>query len=155
MDTDRRDSIRASLRRLVEAQAVTMEVLERTYSLLSEELALDPLEWLNRPAAPDPPPDDLRPVIDASRFTVTFRGRSCCLGNTLAFRFLSRLADRPGRFVSHQSLFEDVWEGQRSADAVRNIVRLLRKKLRQAKLDELADAIDGSEHGHYALRLAE
>ena len=155
MDTDRRDSIRASLRRLVEAQAVTMEVLERTYSLLSEELALDPLDGLNRPATTDPPRGLSRPVMDPSRFTVTFHGRTCRLGNTLAFRFLTELAERPGRFVSHQSLFEDVWDGQRSTDAVRNVVRHLRKKLRRADLDELADAIDGSEPGHYALRITE
>jgi DNA-binding response OmpR family regulator len=94
-------------------------------------------------------------VIDPSRFTISFRGRTCCLGNTMAFRFLVRLAERPGRYVSHQNLFEDVWDGQRSADAVRSVVRTLRQKLRQADLGELADAIDGSEPGHYALRLPE
>ena len=155
MNTDRRDSIRDSLRRLAEAHTVTLEVMERTYTLLCEELSLNPQECLNRPAATEPPADHPHPVIDPSRFTVTFRGRTCALGNTMAFRFLARLAERPNRYVSHQHLYEDVWDGQRSADAVRSVVRTLRQKLRQAHLGELADAIDGSEPGHYALRLSE
>ncbi len=155
MNTDRRDTIRASLRCLVEAHAATMKVMERTYALLCEELALNPQECFSHPAAAEPPADALHPVIDPCRFTVSFRGRTCFLGNTMAFRFLARLAERPGRYVPHRSLFEDVWDGQRSADAVRSVVRFLRQKLRLADLGELADAIDGSERGHYALRLPE
>ena len=155
MNTDRRDSIRNALRLLAEAHVATMDVLERTYALLCEELALDPQECLSRGAVHDPPATHPQPVLDSSRFTVSFRGRTCCLGNTMAFRFLAKLAERPNRYVSHQSLFEDVWDGNRSADAVRGVVRSLRQKLRQADLGELADAIDGSEPGHYALRLPE
>jgi DNA-binding response OmpR family regulator len=155
MNTDRRDSIRDSLRRLAEAHAATMEVMERTYELLCEELALDPQECLSRPAALDPPADHTHPVIDRSRFTVSFRGRTCCLGNTMPFRFLARLVEGLNCYVSHQDLFEDVWDGQRSADAVRSVVRTLRQKLRQEGLAELAAAIDGTQPGHYALRLSE
>lgn len=52
MNTDRRDSIRDSLRRLAESHAATMQVMERTYALLCEEFALDPGECLSR----QPPP---------------------------------------------------------------------------------------------------
>ena len=61
MNTDRRDSIRDSLRCLAEAHAATMEVLEQTYTLLCAELALDPQECLSRPAAPEPPADHPHP----------------------------------------------------------------------------------------------
>jgi hypothetical protein len=100
MNTDRRDSIRTSLRCLSEAHATTLKVMELTYALLCEELALNPQECFSRPATAEPPPDHLRPVIGQSRFTVSFRGRTCCLGITMSFRFLARLAERPGRYDS-------------------------------------------------------
>jgi DNA-binding response OmpR family regulator len=153
MNADRRDSIRDSLRRLAEAHAATMEVMERTYALLCEELALDPQECLNRPTDPELPPDHPRPVIDRSRFTVSFHGRTCRLGNTIPFRFLVRLAERPNRYAAHEHLIDEVWGGECSDDALRSVVKNLRRRLRAAGLGELADAIDGSEPGHYALRL--
>ena len=155
MNTDRRDSIRDSLRCLAEAHAATMDVLEQTYTLLCAELALDPQECLSRPAAPEPPADHPHPVIDRSRFTVSFRGRSCRLGNTIPFRFLARLAETPEQYVTHQDLIDDVWDGVCSDDALRSVVKHLRRRLRAAGLGELARAIDGQTPGHYALRFGQ
>lgn len=137
MNTDRRDSIRASLRCLAEAHAATMEVMERTYALLCAEFALDPQECLRRPAAPEPPTDHPHPVIDRSRFTVSFRGHSCRLGNTIPFRFLARLAQTPELYVIHQALIDDLWDGVCSDDALRSVVKHLRRRLRAAGLGEL------------------
>jgi DNA-binding response OmpR family regulator len=154
MNTDRRESIRDSLCRLAEAHAAALQVMERTYTLLCEELALDPLDYFEpRRAESLPPASTAGPVIDRSRFSVSFRGHTCRLGNTLSFRFFARLVARPNCYVSHQELFEDVWDGPRSADAVRSVVKTLRQKLRDAGLGELATAIDGAVPGHYTLRL--
>lgn len=150
MNTDRRDSIRDSLRCLAEAHAATMEVMERTCALLCAELALDPQECLRRPTAPEPPADHPHPVIDRSRFVVTFRGHSCRLGNTIPF--LARLAETPDQYVTHQDLIDDVWDGVCSDDALRSVVKHLRRRLRAAGLGELAEAINGLTPGHYALQ---
>jgi DNA-binding response OmpR family regulator len=153
MKTDRRDSIRDSLRRLVEAHEAAMRLLERSYQLLCEEFAPDLAECLGTPAPRDQIDDHFRPVIDPSRFTVTFRGRACRLGNTIPFRFLARLAETPERYVPHQQLIDDLWDGVCSDDALRSVVKNLRRRLRDAGLGELADAIDGLTPGHYALVL--
>ncbi len=155
MNTDRRDSIRDSLRCLAEAHAATMEVLARTYALLCAELALDPQACRRPPATPEPPADHPHPVIDRSRFTVSFPARSCRLGNTLPFRFLARLAETPERYVTHQDLIDDVWDGVCSDDALRSVVNHLRRRLRAAGLGALADAINGLTPGHYALRFGQ
>ena len=81
-------------------------------------------------------------------------GRTCFLGNSLHFRLLGRLAQRPNSYFSYEDLFARVWDGGvRSDDAVRSVVKRLRRALRRAGLGDLAKAIDGSVPGHYALKL--
>lgn len=92
-------------------------------------------------------------LFDAEMFTITFQGKSCFLGNTLPFRFFVRLARRPNTYVTYEDLLEDVWEGVRTDDAIRSVVKTLRSKLRDARMGALADAIDGSVPGHYGLKL--
>jgi len=129
--------------------------MEQTLVLLGDELTLDPLTYFRtrvRAHEPSPAPQPL--VIDPAQRTVQFRGRTCFLGGRLPFRLLSRLARRPNTFVSHEDLLDDVWEGAvRSDDAVRSAVKALRQRLRKAGLGDLADAIDGTVPGHYALRI--
>lgn len=152
MTADRREALRRSLRTLAESHAATLRLMEETYALLSDELALDPLDG---PAGrPDAPAAGCRPVLDDARLTVTFRGRDCFLGATLPFRILARLARRPSSYVTHDDLLADAWDGAvRSDGAIRSAVKVLRQKLRGAGLGDLADAIDGSAPGRYALRL--
>jgi hypothetical protein len=50
-------------------------------------------------------------------------------------------------------LLDDVWHCKRTKSAVKSVVKSLRIKLRVAGLTELAQAIDGSVYGHYALKL--
>ena len=150
MNADRRESLRTTLRTLAEAHAATLRLMEQTYALLADELALAPLDYLARHSPPpDPPADDhRRPVIDDARLTVTFRGRTCRLGHTLPFRLLARLARRPGCYVTHNDLLADVWDGVRRSDSVvRVTVKVLRRKLRDAGMGDLAAAIDGSAPG--------
>lgn len=153
MNTDRRESIRLSLRSLAEAHAATMDVMVRTYDLLCKELALDPLDYFEQRRGVTPTPEAADLAIDNSRFVVTFHEHNCCLGNTIPFRFLARLAERPNQYVTHQDLIDDVWGGECSDDALRSVVKHLRRRLRAAGLGDLADAIDGSTPGHYTLRV--
>lgn len=156
MNQHNRNELCDSLRRLAESNRLTLKLLERTFELLREELALDPLSFWELHKAPlerTQWPFGLN--IDAAMLTVSFHGRSCFLGNTLGFKLLSRLAQRPNVYVSRDDLLRDVWDGAiRSNSAVRGAVKELRIKLRTAGLEDLAQAIDGSVRGRYALKLA-
>ncbi len=69
------------------------------------------------------------------------------------FRFVQRLARRPDTYLTYNELLRDVWDGVRSDAAIRSVVKRLRRALREAGMDDLADAIDGSTPGRYALRI--
>jgi hypothetical protein len=154
MNPDRREQIRRSLGSLAQSYAAIMELMEQTFDLLCDELALDPWAYFQRQQLPQPPrPGHPGLAVDASQFTVRFGGKACFLGNTLPFRLLARLARRPDAYVPYEDLLEDVWQGVRSDAAVRSVAKTLRQKLRRAGLDVLADALDGNVPGHYALRL--
>jgi DNA-binding response OmpR family regulator len=151
MKSDKREEIRRSLRKLAEMYAI--DLMEKTIALLYEECSADALIF-NRSVSPaSQEAERLGLVVDGRRFTVTFGGRTCLLRNTLPFKVLERLAERPNVYVSHEILLQDVWRGPRTDDAVRSVIKTLRSKLRQAGLVELATAIDGTSRGHFALRL--
>src|SRR4051794_30927308 len=100
MHTDRREQIRRSLACLAQSQQATMTILEQTLSLLCAELSLDPLAYFQ--AQSSSPPDNPRLVVDPALLTVHFQGKTCFLGNTLPFRFLARLAQRPSSYFSYE-----------------------------------------------------
>lgn len=102
------------------------------------------------PRLPDPVE---RPLLDESTLSVIWKRKTLHLGNTLAFRFLERLARCPNQYVTHLDLLRDVWEDEFTATAtIRSHVRQLRRKLRGAGWTDLADAIRG-HHGRYVLVL--
>lgn len=94
-----------------------------------------------------------RPLVSRSLLAVTYRGKTCFLGNTLPLRLIECLLRVPNQYVSHEQLQEDVWNGVRSRAAVRSVVKELRAKLRAAGMAKLAEAIDGRVAGHYAIFL--
>ncbi len=94
-----------------------------------------------------------RPFADQSSFSVVWDGRRCYLGRTLLFRFFERLARRPNQYVTYERLLQDVWDGPRSNEAIRSVVRDLRRKLKCAGMGDLADAIDGRNRECYGLIL--
>jgi len=60
---------------------------------------------------------------------------------------------RPNRYITREQLLDEVWGGCRSDAAVRSVVRDLRKRLKEAGMGDLAEAIDGSNRGRYGLML--
>ena len=99
------------------------------------------------------PPSNHALVLDEERFAVQWDGRECELGQTLSYRLLRRLAAPPVRYVTHQDLLDDVWGAERTATAIRSGVWDLRRRLKAAGMADLAGAIDGTNPGHYGLRL--
>jgi DNA-binding response OmpR family regulator len=154
MNAAKRELIRRTLRNLAESHAATIELMEQTLALLSEELAIDAVSfWKTREPPVNTPQGRKYLFIDSNRLQVGFRGRTCVLGNTLSFKLLERLARHPNIYVTHDELLSDVWHGVRSESAIRSVVKRLRQTLRQQGLPELADAIDGTSSGRYCLRL--
>lgn len=154
MDPFRREQIQRSLRNLAASYSAALKILEDTLKLLDEEFALDPTAYLHRRGVSGENEKDQRSLVNSKRLSVTYEGKTCFLGNSLPFKFLSRLAREPNVYVSHEELLSDVWNERSVSDsALRSVVKMLRNKLRQDGLARLADAIDGTQPGHYSLKL--
>ena len=98
--------------------------------------------------------DHHMPCVDHASFSIVWANKTCYLGNTLPFRLFDRLACRPNQFFSYSQLFQDVWDGERSNGAVRTVVKVLKKKLIEAGMSELAAAINGTNSGYYGFTLS-
>ncbi len=111
----------------------------------------------DRPGTPSGNGSTRPSIIDGATFSVRWANRSCHLGNTVSFRLLERLARRPNHFISYEALLdlEELWDRETSDEAVRSAVKILRRKLNAAGMEDVADAIDGSTPRHYALKLNE
>jgi DNA-binding response OmpR family regulator len=153
MNAERTEQLHVTLRNLARAHAAAIEFMEQALALVSDDLALDPVIFLRAGTPSVPESRAGAPFVDEAMLSITFRGRSCFLGNTLPFRFFARLAQRPNTYLTYEQLFNDVWQCDRSDAAVRSAVKRLRKAFRQNDMSELADAIDGSVAGHYGLKL--
>jgi hypothetical protein len=152
METNRRERIQRSLRSLAESHAATIDLLEEAMTLLSDEFSLDPLTFLRRSSSADKNTPQL--AIDRGLLSVRFGEKTCFLGDSFPFKFICRLARSPNTYISYQELLSDVWQDQIVEDCtVRSTVKVLRKRLRAAGMNEVADAIDGSIRRHYVLKL--
>lgn len=89
------------------------------------------------PEAPDTPaatPSGL--IIDPGTFTVTYKGKPCYLGNTMAFWLIERLGRARGVFLTIRELIQDVWKGKAVSDgAVQHQVSNLRTAFRAAGIE--------------------
>ena len=153
-----KSQIADSLRNLVTAYSEALAHLEDALAVLCKDLELGEIEifhnrLLTLQAPTHDPEDAARPIADRSLLSVRWRGKSCFLGNTLPFRFFERLARRPNQYYSYEQLLDEVWEGTRTFSAIRSVVKVLRRKLVAAGMDDLANAIDGSVSRHYGLML--
>ena len=94
------------------------------------------------------------PITDRATYCAHWANQTCYLGNTMSFRLLERLARRPNYLVLCDVLLEDLWdEHDRSREVLRAAVKVLRRKLVSAGMEDLAKAIDGSTAHHYGLML--
>jgi len=107
----------------------------------------------DQPAVPSGNGSARHPITDNLTFCVHWGNQTCHLGNTVAFRLLERLAHRPGLYLHYDSLLNELWDYHTSPEAVRSAVKILRRKLRAAGMEDLAEAIDGSNSHHYGLKL--
>jgi len=91
-------------------------------------------------------------VLCERTFEAQLGGRSCPLGNTIEFRLLARLNQRPGWYVSVAQLRADVWQDEHTTKyTIQRTVCNLRRRLRAHGLTDLV--IDGQQRDHYRLVL--
>jgi len=149
----RKAEIARSLRQLTEIYRSNLTEYEHTLATLSALLELEPPPILSRISLLEQPPSNL--FADSTTFCAIYRNHRCYLGNTLVFKLFKLLVSRLNRYVPYSELLAEVWkQEEKSPEAIRTIVQLLRKKLRAAEMSNVADAIDGSNPGHYGLILA-
>lgn len=152
MSRQKLDEIGEALRSLTESYGATLLLMERTYLMLCQEVAIDPDVYWRQHAGRPSLRESNNLQTDRRTFTVHYSGRTCFLGNTLAFDLLAYLAKHPNIYISRERLLDEVWKASRSTSAIKSVVSILREKLCKAGMDGLARAIDGSVRGHYALR---
>jgi hypothetical protein len=91
-------------------------------------------------------------VIDRSRFKVSYKGRSCFLGNSKPFQLLERFSKARDTYLNVSVLMHDVWlNNPIQGETVQRHVSILRKKLKKAGIEDIV--IDGSQPDHYCLIL--
>jgi hypothetical protein len=95
-------------------------------------------------------------IVDAGTFSVRWANRTCRLGNTVAFKLLTRLARRPDQYPSYESLRDGIWDEWKSDAAVQSAVKVLRRELNAAGMADLTlrTASSIASSGILALRRA-
>jgi hypothetical protein len=92
-----------------------------------------------------------KPVVDATKLTVSYKGQTCAFSSRAKtlFKLLSRLSARPGHRVPFPSLRSDVFDDEYIDDvSIGTSVNRLRTRLREHGMNALAscirvDSIDG------------
>jgi hypothetical protein len=151
------DRIVQGLRRLAATHVEAATILHEVVSEIGGDLGLDigigtttPLPANESPLQPFVPQV---PIADPNTLAVRWKGKTCFLGKTLTFKLFARLARRPNHFLSHDLLLDEVWERQVTKEAMRSVVKMLKQKLRQAGMTDLAAAINGRQRECYGLIL--
>jgi len=151
------DRIVQGLRRLAATHVEAATILHEIVSEIGENLGLDvgigtttPLPVNESPLEPSAP---RTPTADADSLAIRWKGKTCFLGKTLPFKLFARLARRPNQFLSHDLLLDEVWECRVTKEAMRSVVKMLKQKLRQAGMADLAAAINGRRRECYGLIL--
>jgi hypothetical protein len=155
MTSTTREQIQRTLYDLAIAHATTIKLMEHTLELLGEELALDAKTfWRTRVTLADDGRPTSNPIVDNGSLEAIYQGKRCFLGNTVLYRLIECLSRKPNKYFTYDELFQGVWGGGvRSDSTVRTAIKRLRTALREAGMDELAEAIDGSSPGRYSLRV--
>ena len=159
MENPKNDKVIADrLVQLMDIQFKTMELLQELVAILHGTYDLDFVELPNsklscKEGGCETVSTNNIPHVNQSTLSIGWKGKSCFLGNTLAFKLFSRLSRRPNQFIGLDELQEHVWEGFRSKEAIRSVVKELRRKLGKACMEDLAAFIDGHNKGYYGLIL--
>jgi DNA-binding response OmpR family regulator len=90
-----------------------------------------------------------KPIMNDGPRTITWQGRTCRLGPLVLFRLMARLAQHPGEVVPFDRLKTEAWRCRVSPDAIRAGVCRLRRRLTNAGMGDLAEAIRSERKSYY------
>jgi hypothetical protein len=91
--------------------------------------------------------------LDDPTFSLTWRGKTCFLGNNGSFKLLKLLESRRGRYIGHNEIGEMCCDDDlATGSAIRQLKKRLVKHLKDCKMDALAAAIK-TQPSHYGLFL--
>jgi hypothetical protein len=91
--------------------------------------------------------------LDDRTFSITWRGKTCFLGNNGSFKLLKLLESRRGRYIGHNEIGEMCCDDElATGSAIRQLKKRLVKQLIDRKMDDLAAAIK-TQRSHYGLFL--
>jgi DNA-binding response OmpR family regulator len=157
-NSDQDHQLLEKLSQLAAAQASVAALTQEIIVSVGQRLGLDqreiaPVTAIAAASSPNGRISARRPIVDAATFSVHWDGKVCVLGNTLPFRLLERLGHRPNQFIHCDQLLDEVWQDLRSREAIRSVVKVLKQKLVQAGMDDLAASIKGNQPHHYGLIL--
>ena len=153
MDADKARRLNALVSQLTEALMTAAICAQEIQAVVRTEVVDAELGHSSNGMVPKRLDSMERPLLDESTLSVIWKGKTLRLGNTLAFRFLERLARCPNQYVTHLDLLREVWEDELlSTASIRSLVRELRRKLSNGGLSDLAGAIRG-QNGNYVLSL--
>ncbi len=79
--------------------------------------------------------------VDAFMHSVEWAGHRCVLGPSLLFRMIQRLARQPNRYFGYDVLMQEIWKRRCSDEAIRALVKRLRRALIDAGMAALASSI--------------
>jgi DNA-binding response OmpR family regulator len=89
------------------------------------------------------------PFVNVSTLAVEWGGNVCPLKDSSTFRLMQTLCRRPGHVFAFDQLLCHVWAGHiKSPDTVRSTVRHLKRKLENADMGDLAQAIKACGRGY-------
>ena len=124
--------------RLLHAQAEITACVD-DLSMLIGSASIDS-DSIPRPRLPSP---NGELSVSSTTRCVQWRGRRCTLGPSLLFKLIHRLSFHQGRYFTYEMLKDDVWQTRCSDDAVRALVKRLRRALVDSDMADLASAIRG------------
>lgn len=145
---------------VTQRMARAMKILERTHARLVVLRSLPAAQPRNPIAnvlgSPAGRAADLynTPIVDLLALTVTWRGKSCFVGNNNLLKLMDRLVRRPDQYIPADRLISEVWKNSIVDDTFRSTVRGLKNRLRQARMGKLAAAIRSNKRT-YGLMLTE
>lgn len=80
-------------------------------------------------------------IISDTQCCIEWRSRRCALGPSLLFYLFKRISRHPGNYYPFEVLMDEVWQRRCSDDAIRALLKRLRRTLVEAGMPDLARAI--------------
>lgn len=130
------------LRRIQDLQARCTARLIHELEQVPDRASAESIDNLLGSTFTDPRVSFTTPIVDLTAMRVTWRGKSCPLGNTHLLAIMERIARNPNRWIPYERLKWDIWHDESVGDgAVKVTVVRLRRQLSLHGMERLSALI--------------